>query len=176
MRKSQAEFHPPCRSPPDQRQTGGSAEAAWQCAAECAKRHFSKSEVSPPFPGNNALVFVSFYLFLFVPLDLAARRLFCPPSLLSPKKPLPPFLRCACFSFSVASSAVLSSSSILSFVSLLARLPRPDRGCYRCPSFFFFLFFPHCLFLFLLCVTKPQLHFLSPSFPSGFVTSLSPPF
>lgn len=156
-----------CRSPPDQRQTGGSAEAAWQRAAECAERHFSKSEVSPPFPRNNALVFVSFYLFSFVPLDLAARRLFCPPSLRSPKKPLLPFLRCVCFSFSVASAAVLSSSSILSFVSLLARLPRPNCGCYRCPSFFFP---PHRLSLFLLCVTKPQLHFVFPSFPSGFVT------
>lgn len=167
MRRSQAEFHPLCRSPPDQRQTGGSAEAAWQCAAECAKRHFSKSEVSPPFPGNNALVFVSFYLFLFVPLDLAARRLFCPPSLRSPKKPLPPFLRCACFSFSVASSAVLSSSSILSFVSLLARLPRPDRGCYRCPSLFFF--FPTASPSFFFVSRNPNFIFsppLSPPVPS----------
>lgn len=182
---SQVEFHPFCRSPPpqDQRQTGGSAGAAWQCAAECAKRHFSKSEVSPPFPRNNALVFVSFYLSLFVPLNLAARRLFCPPSLRllgkkkttlalfrhtpafhslslpplsSPPRPSSPLSPCLLV-FPVPTACLPSVADI----AVHAPPPSPR---------------PHCHSLFLLFATKPQLHFLSTSFPSGFLTSLTPPF
>lgn len=175
MRRSQAEFHPLCRSPPDQRQTGGSAEAAWQCAAECAKRHFSKSEVSPhslEITHLSLSLFIFFSLFpsisplaaSFVLPHCAHRKNLCrlssaapafhslsPPPLSSPPRPSFPLSPCLLV-FLVPTVAAIAAH--LFFFS-----PTASPSFFfvsRNPNFIFSPLFP-LRFLLLLMLTLPSL-------------------
>lgn len=158
----------------DPPQTKDKQEAAlkppWQCAAECAKRHFSKSEVYPPsllisleITHLSLSLFIFFSLFptispsaaSFVLLHCTHRKTFAAFFRASAFHSLTHFLRCPLL---LVHPFLLSPNLLLFFVLV----------SHPCLSFFFPF---RCRFLFLLCVTKPRLHFL----PSAVVMSLISP-